>query len=164
MSQNKRLGLAHSTPDVSGSQQMSLVTTVTRASVVSPLCHPVYPSLPLTHPNAATNVGSFPPTHLVPSLKEVALQLLTWRSNQVTDRCSYSLLSSHRKKKILSALKSSPANNSRVDLREPTPLRRGPQPYLPPSRSPSLRHGEILIEWKDGTVTPLFDNINYQVD
>nr|XP_030113699.3 uncharacterized protein LOC105760850 isoform X1 [Taeniopygia guttata] len=70
----------------------------------------------------------------------------------------------NKKKKILSALKSSPANSSRVDLREPTPLRRGPQPYLPPSRSPSLRHGEILIEWKDGTVTPLFDNINYQVD
>ncbi|XP_066196157.1 uncharacterized protein [Sylvia atricapilla] len=70
----------------------------------------------------------------------------------------------NKKKKILSALKSSPANSSRVDLREPTPLQRRPQPYLPPSRSPSLRHGEILIEWKDGTVTPLFDNINYQVD
>uniref|UniRef100_UPI00398F6D58 uncharacterized protein n=1 Tax=Pristiophorus japonicus TaxID=55135 RepID=UPI00398F6D58 len=26
------------------------------------------------------------------------------------------------------------------------------------SRSPSLRHGEILIEWKDGKITPLFDN------
>ncbi|OWK58778.1 hypothetical protein RLOC_00015083 [Lonchura striata] len=70
----------------------------------------------------------------------------------------------NKKKKILSALKSSPANSSRVDLREPTPSRRVPQLYLPPSRSPSLRHGEILIEWKDGTVTPLFDNINYQVD
>ncbi|XP_053788499.1 uncharacterized protein LOC128782266 [Vidua chalybeata] len=70
----------------------------------------------------------------------------------------------NKKKKILSALKSPPDNSSRVDLREPTPLRRGPQLYLPPSRSPSLRHGEILIEWKDGTVTPLFDNINYQVD
>ncbi|XP_051660484.1 uncharacterized protein LOC127478601 isoform X1 [Manacus candei] len=70
----------------------------------------------------------------------------------------------NKKKKILSALKSSPANSSRVDLREPTPLRRGPQTYLPPSRSPSLRHGEILIEWKDGTVTPLFDNVSYQMD
>ncbi|KAL9822309.1 uncharacterized protein GJ701_017054 [Geothlypis trichas] len=72
----------------------------------------------------------------------------------------------NKKKKILSALKSSPAHSSRADLREPAPLRRGPppQPYLPPSRSPSLRRGEILIEWKDGTVTPLFDNINYQVD
>ncbi|XP_054667174.1 uncharacterized protein LOC129199959 isoform X2 [Grus americana] len=70
----------------------------------------------------------------------------------------------NKKKKILSALKSSPANSSRADLREPSPLRRGPQPYLPPSRSPSLRHGEILIEWKDGTVTPLFDNANYQMD
>ncbi|KAJ7412964.1 hypothetical protein BTVI_44640 [Pitangus sulphuratus] len=70
----------------------------------------------------------------------------------------------NKKKKILSALKSSPANSSRADLREPTPLRRGPQPYLPPSRSPSLRHGEILIEWKDGTVTPLFDNVSYQMD
>ncbi|XP_054139256.1 uncharacterized protein LOC128941495 isoform X1 [Melozone crissalis] len=72
----------------------------------------------------------------------------------------------NKKKKILSALKSSPAHSSRADLREPPPLRRGihAQPYLPPSRSPSLRRGEILIEWKDGTVTPLFDNINYQVD
>ncbi|XP_074788994.1 uncharacterized protein LOC141973901 [Athene noctua] len=70
----------------------------------------------------------------------------------------------NKKKKILSALKSSPDNSSRADLREPSPLRRGPQPYLPPSRSPSLRHGEILIEWKDGTVTPLFDNANYQMD
>ncbi|KAM6363602.1 uncharacterized protein J5M81_016233 isoform 1-T1 [Pluvialis apricaria] len=70
----------------------------------------------------------------------------------------------NKKKKILSALKSSPANSSRADLREPSPLRRGPQQYLPPSRSPSLRHGEILIEWKDGTVTPLFDNANYQMD
>ncbi|XP_069737051.1 uncharacterized protein [Phaenicophaeus curvirostris] len=70
----------------------------------------------------------------------------------------------NKKKKILSALKSSPANSSRADLREPSPLRRGPQTYLPPSRSPSLRHGEILIEWKDGTVTPLFDNAYYQMD
>ncbi|XP_075266849.1 uncharacterized protein LOC142358812 isoform X2 [Opisthocomus hoazin] len=70
----------------------------------------------------------------------------------------------NKKKKILSALKSSPANSSRADLREPSPLRRGPQPYLPPSRSPSLRHGEILIEWKDGTVTPLFENAHYQKD
>ncbi|XP_068523362.1 uncharacterized protein [Anas acuta] len=70
----------------------------------------------------------------------------------------------NKKKKILSALKNPAASSSRADLREPSPLRRGPQSYLPPSRSPSLRHGEILIEWKDGTVTPLFDNANYQVD
>ncbi|XP_054253493.1 uncharacterized protein LOC128979302 [Indicator indicator] len=70
----------------------------------------------------------------------------------------------NKKKKILSALKSSPAPSSGADLREPSPLQRGPRPYLPPSRSPSLRHGEILIEWKDGTVTPLFDNANYQMD
>ncbi|KAM6391547.1 uncharacterized protein O9250_014009 [Rhynochetos jubatus] len=70
----------------------------------------------------------------------------------------------NKKKKILSALKSSPDNSSRADLQEPSPLRRGPQPHLPPSRSPSLRHGEILIEWKDGTVTPLFGNTNYQLD
>ncbi|XP_009685395.2 uncharacterized protein [Struthio camelus] len=69
----------------------------------------------------------------------------------------------NKKKKILSALKSSP-HSSRVDLREQPPPPRGPQPYTPPSRSPSLRHGEILIEWKDGTVTPLFDNANYQMD
>nr|XP_033785131.1 uncharacterized protein LOC117352659 isoform X2 [Geotrypetes seraphini] len=29
------------------------------------------------------------------------------------------------------------------------------------SPTPSLRYGEILIEWKDGTVTPLFDNFSY---
>eukprot|EP00076_Gallus_gallus_P049155 XP_424974.2 uncharacterized protein LOC427400 isoform X1 [Gallus gallus] len=70
----------------------------------------------------------------------------------------------NKKKKILSALKNPPASSSRADLQETSPLQRCPQPYLPPSRSPSLRHGEILIEWKDGTVTPLFDNANYQVD
>ncbi|OXB55532.1 hypothetical protein ASZ78_003808 [Callipepla squamata] len=70
----------------------------------------------------------------------------------------------NKKKKILSALKNPPASSSRADLQETSPLRRCPHPYLPPSRSSSLRHGEILIEWKDGTVTPLFDNANYQVD
>ncbi|XP_069820953.1 uncharacterized protein [Dendropsophus ebraccatus] len=28
----------------------------------------------------------------------------------------------------------------------------------PDSNTPTLRHGEILIEWKDGTVTPLYDH------
>ncbi|XP_025963631.2 uncharacterized protein LOC112987799 [Dromaius novaehollandiae] len=70
----------------------------------------------------------------------------------------------NKKKKILSALKSSPDSSSRADLREQSRLPRGPRPHTPPSRSPSLRHGEILIEWKDGTVTPLFDNANYQMD
>ncbi|KAG9467389.1 hypothetical protein GDO78_015031 [Eleutherodactylus coqui] len=26
------------------------------------------------------------------------------------------------------------------------------------SNTPTLRHGEILIEWKDGTITPLYDH------
>ncbi|XP_044132209.1 uncharacterized protein LOC122924817 [Bufo gargarizans] len=28
----------------------------------------------------------------------------------------------------------------------------------PDSSAPTLRHGEILIEWKDGTITPLYDH------
>ncbi|XP_028852523.1 uncharacterized protein LOC114799814 [Denticeps clupeoides] len=36
-----------------------------------------------------------------------------------------------------------------------TPLTKSP---VAPHRSPSLQRGEILIEWKDGTVTPLFDS------
>ncbi|MGH0183108.1 UNVERIFIED_CONTAM: hypothetical protein FKN15_010885 [Acipenser sinensis] len=36
---------------------------------------------------------------------------------------------------------------------------RGGSRHPPPSRSPSLQRGEILIEWKDGTVTPLFDSV-----
>ncbi|KAG8131325.1 hypothetical protein E2320_017898, partial [Naja naja] len=30
---------------------------------------------------------------------------------------------------------------------------------IPASPSPSLKHGEILIEWKDGTTTSLFDHL-----
>ncbi|XP_067849475.1 uncharacterized protein si:dkey-245n4.2 [Heptranchias perlo] len=41
---------------------------------------------------------------------------------------------------------------------EKTSLTTGLKPQHDASRSPSLRHGEILIEWKDGKITPLFDD------
>ncbi|XP_072849107.2 uncharacterized protein LOC110080488 isoform X1 [Pogona vitticeps] len=69
----------------------------------------------------------------------------------------------NKKKKQLSALKS-----RQVILEERRPLP-GPPGAGPPKRnapapaSPSLRHGEILIEWKDGTVTLLFDSMNYSI-
>uniref|UniRef100_A0A3B1JT05 Si:dkey-245n4.2 n=1 Tax=Astyanax mexicanus TaxID=7994 RepID=A0A3B1JT05_ASTMX len=37
---------------------------------------------------------------------------------------------------------------------ERAPLTKHP---MRPPRSPSIQRGEILVEWKDGTVTPLFD-------
>lgn len=37
---------------------------------------------------------------------------------------------------------------------ERSPLTKHP---MKPPRSPSIQRGEILVEWKDGTVTPLFD-------
>lgn len=39
-------------------------------------------------------------------------------------------------------------------LSEKAPLTKHP---MKPPRSPSIQRGEILVEWKDGTVTPLFD-------
>ncbi|KAJ8006163.1 hypothetical protein DPEC_G00125390 [Dallia pectoralis] len=38
---------------------------------------------------------------------------------------------------------------------ERAPLMQNP---MRPSHSPSLQHGDILIEWKDGTFTPLYNN------
>ncbi|EMP32505.1 hypothetical protein UY3_10346, partial [Chelonia mydas] len=70
----------------------------------------------------------------------------------------------YNKKKKLSALKSYPESCSRAGLQEQSPLTVTAgswQRSIPDSRSPSLQHGEILIEWKDGTVTPLFDNANF---
>ncbi|CAM5112592.1 unnamed protein product [Eretmochelys imbricata] len=70
----------------------------------------------------------------------------------------------YNKKKKLSALKSYPESCSRAGLQEQSPLTVTAgswQRSIPDSRSPSLQHGEILIEWKDGTVTPLFDNVNF---
>nr|XP_028604324.1 uncharacterized protein LOC114606352 isoform X1 [Podarcis muralis] len=64
--------------------------------------------------------------------------------------------------------KLSPLKTCRVVHEERPPLPRAPSPnpkgqIIPASPTPSLKHGEILIEWKDGTVTPLFDNMNYQI-
>ncbi|XP_043371514.1 uncharacterized protein LOC119856149 isoform X2 [Dermochelys coriacea] len=69
----------------------------------------------------------------------------------------------YNKKKKLSALKSYPESCSRAGLQEQSPLMvtAGSWPRSIPDSSPSLPHGEILIEWKDGTVTPLFDNANF---
>ncbi|XP_050799614.1 uncharacterized protein LOC127046515 isoform X2 [Gopherus flavomarginatus] len=70
----------------------------------------------------------------------------------------------YNKKKKLSALKSYPESCSRAALQEQSPLTVTAgswQSSTPASHSSSLQHGEILIEWKDGTVTPLFDNANF---
>ncbi|XP_066568041.1 uncharacterized protein LOC136755389 [Amia ocellicauda] len=72
----------------------------------------------------------------------------------------------NRKKKLVCVLKSysqteraGQPGRAAVDERAPL-TQRPPLPY----RSPSLQRGEILIEWKDGTVTPLFDNSSYLTD
>ncbi|XP_053888643.1 uncharacterized protein LOC128839579 isoform X1 [Malaclemys terrapin pileata] len=70
----------------------------------------------------------------------------------------------YNKKKKLSALKSYPESCNRAGLQEQSPVTVTAgswQRSMPASRSPPLQHGEILIEWKDGTVTPLFDNANF---
>ncbi|XP_053157465.1 uncharacterized protein LOC128347207 isoform X2 [Hemicordylus capensis] len=75
----------------------------------------------------------------------------------------------NKKKKMLYALKSRPDKSCKVGHDEEllsTPGTGGISPktqIIPASPSPSLKHGEILIEWKDGTITPLFDNMNYQI-
>ncbi|XP_031426316.1 uncharacterized protein LOC116221081 isoform X2 [Clupea harengus] len=43
-------------------------------------------------------------------------------------------------------------------LHDRAPLTKNP---MRPAHSPSLPRGEILVAWKDGTVTPLFDSNNY---
>ncbi|XP_069482940.1 uncharacterized protein [Ambystoma mexicanum] len=74
----------------------------------------------------------------------------------------------NKKRKTLCALKSYPQNWHGVNSTEeqaPLSVKVGTaQNSCLASRSPSLKHGEILIEWKDGTVTPLFDNFSYQTD
>ncbi|XP_061469303.1 uncharacterized protein LOC133378456 isoform X2 [Rhineura floridana] len=68
-----------------------------------------------------------------------------------------------KKKQQLSPLKS-----CQVVHEESLPLPGSPSTspktqIIPTSPCPSLKHGEILIEWKDGTITPLFDNMSYQL-
>ncbi|KAM9811223.1 uncharacterized protein ACB057_005204 [Neosynchiropus ocellatus] len=67
---------------------------------------------------------------------------------------------SNRRKKVVCVLKSysprpemcvpgSPAANERARLTE--------HAMRPPNSTPVTQRGEILIEWKDGTVTPLYE-------
>ncbi|XP_015217147.2 uncharacterized protein [Lepisosteus oculatus] len=72
----------------------------------------------------------------------------------------------NRKKKIVCVLKSYSRGDTSGQAARGVPDERAPLTQRPPqpSRSPSLRRGEILIEWKDGTVTPLFDNGSYLID
>ncbi|KAL8204188.1 UNVERIFIED_CONTAM: hypothetical protein K2H54_068701, partial [Gekko kuhli] len=73
-----------------------------------------------------------------------------------------------KKKRTLSGLKRYPDKSHPVTYEECLPFSRTPSsnhktPIIPSSPSPSLKHGEILIEWKDGTVTPLFDSMSYPI-
>ncbi|KAJ8285471.1 hypothetical protein GJAV_G00027170 [Gymnothorax javanicus] len=66
----------------------------------------------------------------------------------------------NRKKKVMCVVKSyTPTREMASQQGSPVPNERAPltQHPMKPPRSPLLQRGEILIEWKDGTVTPLFD-------
>ncbi|KAJ8363465.1 hypothetical protein SKAU_G00122960 [Synaphobranchus kaupii] len=71
----------------------------------------------------------------------------------------------NRKKKVVCVVKSYTPTGAASQQGSPVPNERAPLTRHPmgPPRSPSLQRGEILIEWKDGTVTPLFDT-NYLTD
>ncbi|KAM9446830.1 uncharacterized protein Hap1MRO34_023326 [Clarias gariepinus] len=63
------------------------------------------------------------------------------------------------RRKTVVVLKSYTSNNEASQPGSPVSSEKAPltkHPMKPP-RSPSIQRGEILIEWKDGTVTPLFD-------
>ncbi|KAI4875491.1 hypothetical protein NFI96_030047, partial [Prochilodus magdalenae] len=65
----------------------------------------------------------------------------------------------NRRRKTVVVLKSYSANETVSQPGSPVSSERAPltkHPMRPP-RSPSIQRGEILVEWKDGTVTPLFD-------
>uniref|UniRef100_A0A8C6UU55 Si:dkey-245n4.2 n=1 Tax=Neogobius melanostomus TaxID=47308 RepID=A0A8C6UU55_9GOBI len=67
---------------------------------------------------------------------------------------------SNRQKKVVCVLKSySPRQEMRVPG-SPVPSERAPlteHAMRLPQSTPTLQRGEILIEWKDGTVTPLYE-------
>ncbi|XP_058027948.1 uncharacterized protein LOC131192635 [Ahaetulla prasina] len=68
-------------------------------------------------------------------------------------------IQSKKKKKKLLALKS---RQMSYEEHQPSPGTVSPtskMQIIPASPSPSLKHGEILIEWKDGTTTSLFDHL-----
>ncbi|XP_054843255.1 uncharacterized protein LOC129334905 [Eublepharis macularius] len=73
----------------------------------------------------------------------------------------------NKKKKttMLSALKRRPDKSHQGSYEERLPFSSASHKtqIIPSSPSPSLKHGEILIEWKDGTITPLFDHMNYPI-
>ncbi|XP_062984789.1 uncharacterized protein LOC134400387 isoform X2 [Elgaria multicarinata webbii] len=69
----------------------------------------------------------------------------------------------NRKKKMLSALKRRQVRQEQQLPLPGTASHSAKTPIIPASPSPSLKHGEILIEWKDGTITPLFDSTNDQM-
>ncbi|KAG7481314.1 hypothetical protein MATL_G00065400 [Megalops atlanticus] len=72
----------------------------------------------------------------------------------------------NRRKKVVCMVKSYTPTGAASQPGSPVPNERAPltQNAMRPPRSPSLQRGEILIEWKDGTVTPLFDNSSCLTD
>ncbi|XP_026994087.2 uncharacterized protein si:dkey-245n4.2 [Tachysurus fulvidraco] len=65
----------------------------------------------------------------------------------------------NRRKKTVVVLKSYTSTGEASQPGSPVTNERAPltkHPMKPP-RSPSIQRGEIMVEWKDGTVTPLFD-------
>ncbi|XP_051551774.1 uncharacterized protein LOC127439616 isoform X1 [Myxocyprinus asiaticus] len=65
----------------------------------------------------------------------------------------------NRWKKTVVVLKSYTPAGEVSQPGSPVPSERAPltQHPMKPAKSPSIRRGEILVEWKDGTVTPLFE-------
>ena len=65
-----------------------------------------------------------------------------------------------RRKKVVCVLKSYTPTGELSPPGSPVPSERAPltKNALRPPHSPAPQRGEILIEWKDGTVTPLFES------
>ncbi|XP_067320787.1 uncharacterized protein [Anolis sagrei] len=67
-----------------------------------------------------------------------------------------------KKKRMLSVLKSRQVRQEEGLSLPGTPASSPKVKVVPASPSPLLKHGEIMIEWKDGTITPLFDSTSEQ--
>ncbi|XP_067294417.1 uncharacterized protein si:dkey-245n4.2 isoform X3 [Pseudorasbora parva] len=65
----------------------------------------------------------------------------------------------NRRKKTVVVLKSYTPTGEASQPGSPVPSERAPltRHLMKPAQSPSIQRGEILVEWKDGTVTPLFE-------
>ncbi|XP_057213414.1 uncharacterized protein si:dkey-245n4.2 [Triplophysa rosa] len=65
----------------------------------------------------------------------------------------------NRRKRTVVVLKSYTPTGEVSQPGSPVPSERAPltQHLMKPAQSPSFQRGEILVEWKDGTVTPLFE-------